>query len=258
VWHRRRLVRYLVRADLRKQGADTLLGNLWWVLEPVLQMAVYVVLVAVILQRGAPDYPLFVFVAVLPWKWFATAVNDAAGAVVARDRLIKQVSFPKLVLPVAVTIRGLANLAFGLVALVAVALLVAPERLSPFLLLLPVVAAVQALFTLACAIAIAAVNVFYRDVGNLSRHALRLWFYLSPALYALEDVARIAPDQPLLARLMGLNPFAILLTAYRDLAYHARTPDWASVGLLGLISAGLLALAVVLFKRLEPAFAKVL
>ena len=54
---------YLVQADVRKKGADTLLGNLWWVLDPLLQMAVYVILVSVIFHRDKPDYPVFIFAA---------------------------------------------------------------------------------------------------------------------------------------------------------------------------------------------------
>src|SRR5436190_16426292 len=71
---RRRLIGYLVQADVRKKGADTLLGNLWWVIDPLLQMAVYVVLVSVIFQRKQADYPIFIFAAILPWKWFQTSV----------------------------------------------------------------------------------------------------------------------------------------------------------------------------------------
>ena len=70
---RRRLIRYLVQADLKKKGADTVLGNLWWVIDPLLQMAVYVILVSFIFQRTRPDYPLFIFAAILPWKWFTAA-----------------------------------------------------------------------------------------------------------------------------------------------------------------------------------------
>ena len=71
-----RLIRYLVRADLKRTGADTLLGNVWWILDPLLQMVVYVVLVTVIFQKSMPDYPLFIFSAILPWKWFSTAISD--------------------------------------------------------------------------------------------------------------------------------------------------------------------------------------
>ena len=69
---RRRLVRYLVQADIKKKGADTFLGNLWWVLDPLLQMGVYVVFVSLILDVKTPDYPLFILSAILPWKWFTT------------------------------------------------------------------------------------------------------------------------------------------------------------------------------------------
>ena len=81
IWSHRRLTRYLVRADLKKHGSDTLLGNIWWVLDPLLQMVVYVVLVQVIFQRRHEDYPLFVFAAILPWKWFSSAVNDGITSV---------------------------------------------------------------------------------------------------------------------------------------------------------------------------------
>jgi len=98
---RRRLIRYLVQADLKKKGADTILGNVWWVLDPLLQMLVYVLLVSVILDRKQADYPLFIFAAILPWKWFTTAVGDAITSVSSQDRLIKQLQFPKIVLPTA-------------------------------------------------------------------------------------------------------------------------------------------------------------
>ncbi len=96
---RRRLIAYLVRADLKKSGADTLLGNLWWIVDPLLQMLIYYVLVGVILKRGAgtPDYPLFIFTAILPWKWFTEATQGGVNSVTGAERLIKQIYFPKLV-----------------------------------------------------------------------------------------------------------------------------------------------------------------
>src|SRR6478672_10522696 len=106
---RRRLIQYLVQADLKKKGADSLLGNLWWVLDPLLQMLVYVVLVEVLFKRNQPDYPLFIFAAILPWKWFTSSVGDGITAVSSQDRLIKQVHFPKIVLPTAAAVAGIAN-----------------------------------------------------------------------------------------------------------------------------------------------------
>lgn len=258
VTQRRRLIRYLVQADIRKKGADTLLGNLWWVLDPLLQMAVYVVLVSVVFNRGTADYPLFIFAAILPWKWFQSTVQDAITSVTGADRLIRQIQFPKLVLPVASAGAGVVNFLFGLIPLAALMLLLYRDRLSATLLLIPLIAVVQFVFNLAIAVGLAAINVFYRDVGNLSRHALRLWFYLSPSLYGIEDLRRASGEIPVVGDLLLANPFAILFTAYRDVIYDERIPDWT--GLIALLVASLILLAVttLLFKRVEPSFAKVL
>jgi ABC-type polysaccharide/polyol phosphate export permease len=258
VTQRRRLIRYLVQADVRKKGADTLLGNLWWVLDPLLQMAVYVVLVSVVFDRATPDYPLFIFAAILPWKWFQSTVQDAITSVTGADRLIRQIQFPKLVLPVASAGAGVVNFVFGLIPLFALMLILYRDRLSWLVVLIPLIAVVQFCFNLAVAVGLAAINVFYRDVGNLSRHALRLWFYLSPGLYSIETLRDATADVPVVGQILLANPFAILFTAYRDVVYTERIPDWGALGGLLLGSIALLAVTTLLFKRAEPSFAKVL
>ncbi len=255
IWSRRRLTRYLVQADLAKHGSDTLLGNVWWVLDPLLQMAVYVILVQVIFRTSKPDYPLFVFAAILPWKWFSASLNDAITSVTSRERIIKQVNFPKIVLPVASTVSGIANFAFGLIPLFALEILFYRDRLSAFVLLLPAIAVVQFVFTLACTILVSAVNVFFRDIANMARHVLRMWFYLSPALYTIHD---LETNHPLLYTVMGLNPWATLFESYRNIFYGKAPPLWEGLAVLLAVSLVLLGLATVFFKRVEPTFAKVL
>lgn len=261
---RRRLVRYLVQAEIKKRGANTILGNVWWVLDPLLLMVVYVVLVTIITTRTIPDYPLFIFAAILPWKWFSAAVVDATTSVVSQHRLIKQIAFPKIVLPLAATTAGIVGFAFGLIPLAGIMLLYV-DRLSPLILLIPLIAVVQYVFTLAVAVVVAAGNVFVRDLGNVMRHLLRLWWYLSPGLYslALLDTVGLFRDYPLLKTILAVNPFAVLFEAYRSVIYGTPEgppimPDWASLGILLAMSLVLLGLATLVFKRLEPTFAKVL
>jgi len=255
-WSHRLLARYLVRADLKKHGSDTLLGNVWWILDPLLQMAVYVVLVSVVFRSGKPDYPLFIFAAILPWKWFSSAVNDGILSVTSRERIIKQVKFPKIVLPVAAAVGGIVNFFFGLIPLFSLMLLFYSDRISVFLVLIPVVAAVQFVFGLATAIIVSAVNVFFRDIANVARHGLRLWFYMSPALYSFDQVQGKAG--PIGDLVFSLNPWTPLFESYRAVIYDATMPNWG--GLIGVLIASLVlvTLATLFFKRVEPAFAKVL
>ncbi|HEX6867891.1 MAG TPA: hypothetical protein VF119_03750 [Candidatus Limnocylindrales bacterium] len=263
---RRRLVRYLVSAEVHRRGVDTILGNFWWILDPLLQMVVYVVLVTLISRgHGIEDYPLFIFAAILPWKWFNTSVVDATSSVASQDRLIKQIAFPKIVLPVAATSAGVVGFVFGLIPLLGL-MLFSIERITPYLLLIPVIAIVQLIFTLAVALVVASGNVFFRDLGNVVRHVLRLWFYLSPGLYslALLEGVNILDEFPILRVVLYANPFAVLFESYRRVIWGTADggppthPDWLALGVLAVVSLVLLALATVWFKRLEPNFAKVL
>ena len=255
---RRRLILYLVRADLKKRGADTVLGNVWWILDPLLTLLVYVILIAVIFRTQIDAYPLFVFCAILPWKWFSSSVADAVTCITTRERIIKQVNFPKVVLPMAAATGGVASFAFGLIPLVAMLVLLYRDHLSVWVLALPAVVLVQFVFTLAVALLAAAITVFYRDVGNVANHVLRIWFYLSPALYGADQIADLTKDNPLIGTVFHLNPFATIFESYRDLIYNGRAPDWIALGLVLLGSAALLVVAVIVFRRLEPAFAKVI
>jgi ABC-type polysaccharide/polyol phosphate export permease len=107
--------------------------------------------------------------------------------------------------------------------------------------------------------------VFFRDLGNVLRHFLRLWFYLSPGLYSIQmlEESGLFGNNPALLRLLVLNPFATLFESYRALIYGdpvsgPHMPDWVALGWLAVFSVLLIAFGCVVFKRLEPMFAKVL
>jgi lipopolysaccharide transport system permease protein len=257
---RRRLIAYLVRADLRKTGADTLLGNLWWVVDPLLQMLVYYLLVGVILGRDRyPDFPLFIFAAILPWKWFDSTIKAGFGCVVGAERLIKQINFPKLVLPISASLSEVVSFLFGLIPLVLLMLILYPDRLSPWLVTIPLIAVVQMVFATAMAVVGSAVNVFYRDVSNVTRHLMRFWFYLSPTLYGLDQLPKTTGTLGDIVKLWyAINPFTYLIQAYRDAIYYGTAPHWLGLVVLLLGSCVLLAAAILVFKRLEPSFAKIL
>ncbi len=257
---RRRLVRHLVSAEMKRTHADTAIGTLWWVIDPILQMAVYWVLVAVIFHRATPDILLFLFAGILPWKWFSTSLGETATSVVGRVQLIKQVKFPKIVLPTAATLAAGISFAYGVWTLVGMYVLY-PHRLTIWVVALPLVAAVQFVFTLAIGIALAAVNAFFRDVQNVMRHAVRLWFYLTPVIYPLESLDK----NSLAHRILSLNPMAPIIEAYRNILYgdsvansQGMAPNFESLAITLVFAVVLLVIAIVGFKRVEPAFARIL
>jgi ABC-type polysaccharide/polyol phosphate export permease len=138
------------------------------------------------------------------------------------------------------------------------------DRISVYLVFIPVIAVVQFVFTLACAFLVAAGNVFFRDLGNVVGHVLRLWWFLSPGLYSLAILEEVPlfRNNPWLATLASWNPFAVLFEAYRMVIYGTPAgehgpPDFRSLAILLVASTIFLALTTIVFKRLEPNFAKV-
>ena len=275
---RRRLIRYLVSADIKKKGTDTLLGNLWWLLDPLIAMAVYVFVMEVIFQRSLPDFPLFLLAAVIPFKWFTQSISDAVGSVVRNEKLIKQVQFPKIVLPIAGSASEVISFAFGMVLLLGLAAILAGgAHLTIQVLWIPVIAAVQLVLILGLSFFVAAFTVFYRDVGIVIGHLMRLLFFMSPILWTF-DAAAGRGEQIAKAvghtgyTLLSYNPVAVLITQYRHVVYGQVTkledgtlgwlpptgPDLYALGVLLVISLVLLVFGTIFFKRLEPAFAKVL
>jgi ABC-type polysaccharide/polyol phosphate export permease len=246
----------LSRAELRRDGAGTVLGHAWWVADPLLQMAVYSLLVSVIFARVQPDYPLFVLAPLLAWKWLATTTMSACAAVTANERLVRQLAFPKIVLPVARVVAELWRFGVALLVLLILMALLWPDRLSLALGWLPLLVLAQLVFMLPIALFGATATVFVRDLPNVARHALRLGLYLSPVLY---DVPRMLDRlPPTLGALYALNPLASLMEGYRAVAYHGTAPSATSILIPLGIGLVLLAPALAWFHRQEPRFAKVL
>ena len=283
---RRRLISYLVRAEIKKQGTDTVLGNIWWILDPLLSMLVYVVVMTFIFQRKTPDFPLFLLAAMIPFKWFTGTISASVTSVTAQGPLIKQIQFPKIVLPLTINGAELVNLGFGLIVLMGL-LLIWPfldgnapgphDHLSLMVLWIPVIAAVQFVFQLGLSLMVAAITVFYRDIGNIISHVLRLLFYLAPILWSFDDLGSGRGGE--LESALGetgsrsctttRSPSCWSSTATSSTAWSP-SPDGGQTFLPAdrpaLVQLGhpvhrslfLCALGALIFKRLEPAFAKVL
>lgn len=254
---RRRLVWYLTISEIRTKGTNSLLGNIWWFLDPALQLFVYFLLVSVIFQQAQPAILLFLGSAILPWKWFTAALASATTSVRGREQVMRQIAFPHIVLPTASVLASVGNFLFALVPLAALYLLY-PDRLSPWAIAVLPVAVVQFLWTIPAVILLSALAVFFRDISNFIPHGLRIWFYLSPALFPIETLRAIGARHPWFNVVVDLNPFTWIFTGYRDALYYGRSPDWAALSILALASIPVTLLSIYLFRRASPLFVKVL
>lgn len=144
----RRLVWRLTRAELRRENARLVLGSLWWIADPLLQMLVYTVLIGVLLGRSYDDYPLFVLSALMAWKGISSMSSSACTAITGNERIVRQLAFPRIVLPVARVMSQSWRLAVALGVMVVLIIVVWPDRLSPALAWLPALMVAQVVLML--------------------------------------------------------------------------------------------------------------
>lgn len=253
LWERRALVRVLAGRELKSSYEMNIVGFAWWLLEPLSLTLVYVIIVDFIFKSGVRgvSYPLFVLIALLPYKWLASSLIGAMGTVRANASLVTDVYFPRALLPVVEIVTGLAHFGVGLLV---VPIFMVVYRVGPtwHLAFLPLVMAVHFLFILGLAYPMSVWGLTYRNLPGLTGNLLRLWFYLSPGIWSLD---RVHIDWQ--RTLVHLNPLTGLFQSYRGAILTHEAP-----GLDLAYTAGIGLLAVVLggwyFVRRESQFGKLL
>src|SRR5262245_24074762 len=150
---RRDLIRELALTELRSRTAESRLGLLWWLFDPLIMMLIYWGIVVGVFGRGGHyrPYPVFVLCALLPWKHLQSALTTCASLLRANEGVIKAIPFPTMVLPIAEVLAGFSYFLGGLVVLIAAAL-VAQLPLGTPLLQLPALMGAQLLLVAACAL----------------------------------------------------------------------------------------------------------
>ena len=257
--YHRDLIKILAVTNLKASQKNTILGYLWWLLDPVFLMFVYWVLVA-ILRRGRmyEAYPAFIFCSLMPWKFLNASLSQSVGMFSRYENLIKQVRFSKLALPVSMVLSNFIQCLFGIIPLVVVGA-VFGIRPTWRLVLLPLPFVVLLTFTLGLTFFFSAFGVFFRDLENILVFVLRLWWYLSPGLYAISSV-------PVRYQfLFKLNPIAPVFKAIRAAAYYPglKTPSPSAeafptveLAAVFVISLVIIWVGYLVFRRLEHQFAK--
>lgn len=247
----RGLIKYLIIADLKISHRNTFLGYLWWVLDPLMMMAVYILLVVVIFKRGGTDFPVFLFCALLPWRSITMSLMSSSRCLISRARLIQDIAFARAVIPTSIVLSNLIYLLFGLIALIPM-LLYFKIQLSIMILWLPIILFLQLVFTMGACLIFSCIGVYFRDFPNIMQNVLKIWFYLSPSLYTVSRV----PEK--FRGVYMLNPIAVIFTEYRNAIMYGKMPDFTYLAFAFLISGLMFIFGVWFFSRNENKFARLI
>jgi ABC-type polysaccharide/polyol phosphate export permease len=218
----RELIWALALKELKLRYKRSILGFLWALLNPALTMAVLTVVFSTILRFGIPNYAIFLLCVLLPWTFFSQSLSYSVDCIVGNGELIKKVSVPKLVFPVAAVVSNVINLLLSLIPM-ALLVLVMGHPFYRTWLYLPVPMAALIIFTLGMTFFFAAANVYYRDVAHILQVVLSAWFYFTPIIYALDF---IPPNRQWLFK---LNPIIYVINGFRLSIYYGQLPKWRSI-----------------------------
>jgi lipopolysaccharide transport system permease protein len=252
LWQYRELLFFLTWRDIKVRYKQTALGAAWAIIQPLLTMMVFTLFfgrLAKVPSDGIP-YPLFSYTALLPWQLFAYALTESSNSVVANERLITKVYFPRLVVPLASILAGLVDfvIAFTLVIGMMVWYGVKPTwavLTLPFFVILAMATA------FGVGLWLSALNVQYRDVRYTLNFIVQFWLFASPVAYSSTLVpARWRP-------FYGLNPMAGVIEGFR----WALLGKTQAPGAMLLVSMVVVALVLVgglyYYRRMERTFADV-
>ena len=252
VWRYRELLFFLVWRDIKVRYKQTALGAAWAVMQPLFAMVVFTVFfgrLAKVPSDGLP-YPLFSYAALLPWQLFANALIQSSNSVVAGERLITKVYFPRLVIPLASVLSSVVDFA---VAFVIVLGMMAWYGVAPAwtILTLPLFFFLTLVTALAAGLWLAALNVEYRDVRYTVNFLVQLWLFASPVAYSSTLVPE--PWRPL----YGLNPMAGVIEGFRWALLGRTAPPGAMLAVSTAITALILVGGLYYYRRMEKTFADV-
>ena len=244
----------LFRRELRVKYRGSVLGVGWTLVLPLALMAVYTVVFSVLLEAVSIEhYPLFLLTGLVTWVFFQGALQASCTSLLGQASLVKQVRFPRQLLPFAVVGTNAITLLVMLAVLVPVNLAVIPETRSTFWAGLPLVLPLIA-FAGGLALVLAAMTVVFRDVEHLLTAILLPWFFLTPVFYTF-DLPAIGGHPTLVNLLHYANPVTPFVIAIRDPLFFGELPQLVDV--VYVFGAALVALfaAAFIFRRLDDQLA---
>jgi homopolymeric O-antigen transport system permease protein len=246
------LIYFLVWRDLKVRYKQTALGVAWVVIQPLMTMVVFTIFfgnLAKVPSDGLP-YPIFSFTALLPWQFFANALNNSSNSLVNNRELITKLYFPRLIVPLSSIIAGLVDFFISFLVLIAMMIYYGITPTSA-VLALPLFILLAIATSTAVSLWLSALNVEYRDVRYTIPFLTQFWLFLTPIAYP----SNLVPEKWRL--LYGLNPMAGVVEGFRWALLGTTNVSWTIISVSIFIVVILLVGGLVYFRRMERTFADI-
>jgi lipopolysaccharide transport system permease protein len=252
--HYRDLWRMFVKRDIVTQYKQTILGPLWFFVNPVLTTVMYMVVfggIAKIPTDGLPQ-PLFYLSGICLWNYFSVCLLKTSSTFRDNEKIFGKVYFPRLVMPISTITSSLYVFGIQLVLFVIIFLyyLLSGIHVAPniYILLIPVLVIMLAGLSLGFGIIISSLTTKYKDLSILFTFIVQLWMYATPIIYPL---SMMSPKKQWIA---ALNPVTSIVEAFRYATLGTGTFDWMQLGYSFVFMCVILGLGIVVFNKIQRNF----
>ena len=261
IWDYRDLLTLFVKRTITVQYKQTILGPLWWVIQPAMTVIMYMVVfggIAGIPTDGIPQ-PLFYLGGVAMWQYFSDCLTKSSNTFVTNAGIFGKVYFPRLIMPLADTISNLVRfgIQIGLFVIVYLYYVIIGQAPSPnwYLLFFPLLVVMMAGLALGFGIIISSMTTKYRDLQVLFSYVVQLWMYGTPIVYPLSQVAGKQKFGFDVADLMCLNPVTPIIETFKHGALGAgQFVGWGWLAYSFVFMLVVLALGILIFNKVQKSF----
>ncbi|MCL5783766.1 MAG: ABC transporter permease [Patescibacteria group bacterium] len=243
----------LTLREIKAKYKQSVLGYAWVLLVPLINLVVLSIVFSFLFKvpTGSIPYPIYLFVALVPWTFLSNAIASATSSIAANGSLITKIYLPREIFPFSAIAAKLVDLALTSILLLFF-LIIYRVELHQTLFFVPLIFLVQLALIMGISLILSSINAFFRDVENILGVFLTVWMYLTPVIYSPELIP------PRLRFLFGLNPMTGIINAYRNTVLYGVMPPAQSFIFSVVISFGLLIIGYVLFKNRAKYFADVI
>lgn len=251
--HRNALIA-LTEANLKSTVANTRLGWLWWILNPLVMMGVYYFFFVIVLERGGEGYHLFILTGIILWQYFSTALLGVTKVISNNQQLIKQVALP---IPMLALIPVLVQMIFALIGVVIVMLWNFKAIGFHSLLALPLVV-LTGLASYGFGLFVAVINVYFTDTTQIMSYILRMGLFVSPVLFPAERITLNEKVPEFMKIIFQLNPMAHIIPSSRTVLLDGNAFDYGDILLLAVCLAILVQLGLIWVRKNSSQIVKML
>lgn len=254
IWRYRDLLLMFVKRDIVTVYKQTILGPIWFVVQPILTTLIYVIVFGSIAKLSSDGLPkiLFYLSGIIIWSYFADSLNATSNTFKDNEALFGKVYFPRLLSPLSKIISGLLKFMVQFLFMVVVMIYYwvsgYPIPMHLTILILPLLVLIMAVLGLGAGIIFTSLTSKYRDLSFLLAFGVQLLMYATPVIYPLSSV----PEK--YKYIIEINPISAIVETFRSVLLGSGQLNWGQLGYSGLFSMVILFTGILIFNKTEKTF----